>query len=209
MSDPRVSVVEAGYDAIADTYLDWTGRISGDPKLSYARSLLERLPEGARVLELGCGAGQPCTQALAAHLDVTGVDISARQIERARANVPTAHFVRDDFMRISLAPSSFDAVAAFYSLNHVPRERLGDLLRCVHGWLRDGGLFLASLDVSDTDSWTGDWLGTTMFFSGWSCETSRELLTAAGFELLVDELVTVVEPPPDGEVTFQWVLARR
>jgi hypothetical protein len=31
----------------------------------------------------------------------------------------------------------------------------------------------------------------------------------AGFELVLDEVVTFLEPEPDGEATFQWVLARR
>lgn len=40
-------------------------------------------------------------------------------------------------------------------------------------------------------------------------ETNRRLLDDAGFELLLDELVTTQEPEPDGEATWQWVLARR
>ena len=40
-------------------------------------------------------------------------------------------------------------------------------------------------------------------------ETNRLLLSDAGFELLLEEISTIVEPEPDGEATFQWVLARR
>jgi hypothetical protein len=48
-----------------------------------------------------------------------------------------------------------------------------------------------------------------MFFSSWEPATNRRLLQDAGFELLVDELVTIREPPPDGDALFEWVLARR
>ena len=161
------------------------------------------------MLELGCGAGVPDTQLLASRFAVTGVDVSGEQIRRARANVPTADFVQSDFTQLELAPASFEAVAAFYSFNHVPRDVLGDLLVRIHSWLVPGGLFLAALGTGDTESWSGDWLGTTMFFSSFPPETNRRLLVEAGFELILDEIVTMIEPEPDGESTWQWVLARR
>jgi len=204
--DPRIELVGRGYDAIADEYLEWAARVDGDPKLTYLDELSRRLPDGAPVLELGCGAGEPCTRLLAEQFRVTGVDVSEEQIRRARENVPLARFLRADFTELELEDASFDAVAAFYALNHVPRELLGDLFARVRRWLVRGGLFLASLGASDTAAWTGDWLGTTMFFSGWDPEQNRVLLRAAGFDLLVDDLVTVREP--EGDSTFQWVLAR-
>ena len=48
-----------------------------------------------------------------------------------------------------------------------------------------------------------------MFFSSYPPETNRRLLTDAGFELLREETASIVEPEPDGETTWQWVLARR
>jgi len=38
-------------------------------------------------------------------------------------------------------------------------------------------------------------------------ETNTQLVREAGFEILRDELVTFREP--DGDATFQWVLATR
>ena len=206
MTDPRTQLVGAGYDQIADSFVEWSGRIEGDQRDRWRRALAERLPDGARVLELGCGAGRD-TRLLAERFRVTAVDISGEQVDRARANVPDAEFVQSDFTRLELAAGSFEAVAAFYSFNHVPRDVLGDLFRRVHSWLVPGGLFLAALGTSDTESWTGDWLGTTMFFSSFPPETSRRLLVEAGFQLLLDEIVTTIEPEPDGEGQWHWVLA--
>jgi cyclopropane fatty-acyl-phospholipid synthase-like methyltransferase len=110
--------------------------------------------------------------------------------------------------RLELDPESYDAVVAIYVLNHVLRELLPGLLDRVAGSLVPGGLFLASFGAGDTPAWTGDWLGTTMF-SSWDAPTNRRLLHDAGFELLDDKLVTLREPPPDGDATFEWVLARR
>ncbi|HEX6404379.1 MAG TPA: SpoIIE family protein phosphatase [Pseudonocardiaceae bacterium] len=51
-----------------------------------ARPVEARLPSCPTVLDLGCGAGVPCTALLAEHGDVVGVDISTSQIELARKN---------------------------------------------------------------------------------------------------------------------------
>lgn len=211
MSDPRTELVGQGYDAIADRFAEWRDRIEDDPRRCYLDELSSRLAPGARVLELGCGAGTPDTKRLAESFRVTGVDISEEQLKRARANVPGASFLHADFTSLELEPASFDAVAAMYSFNHVPRELLGRLFARIHAWLVPGGLFLTSLGTGDTDHWTGDWLGTTMFFSSFEPETNRRLLAEAGFVLELDELPTMREPEPDGleEAIFHWVLARR
>ena len=209
MKDPRTELVGRGYDEIADQFSEWRDRIVDDPRRWWADQLSSRLPDGARVLELGCGAGVPDTERLAERFRVTGVDISGEQIRRAHANVRNAEFLEADFTSLAFPPGSFDAVAAFYSFNHVPRELLAGLLSRIHSWLVPGGLLLATLGIGDTRAWTGEWLGTTMFFSSYPPETNRRLLDEAGFERLLDELVTIVEPEPDGVVVFQWVLCRR
>jgi hypothetical protein len=68
------------------------------------------------------------------------------------------------------------------------------------------GLFLASLNSGDSPDWTGEWLGTEMFFSGHDAETNSRLLREAGFELLLDDVIEMKEP--QGPAAFQWILAR-
>lgn len=207
MNDPRTRVVERGYDAISDRFLEWRDRIIDDPRRAWREALTSRLSDGARILELGCGAGAPDAMVLAERFHVTGIDISEEQISRARMNVPNADFIQADFTALELEPGQFDAVAAFYSFNHVPRDLLAELFAKIRLWLVPGGLLLASFGTSDTESWTGDWLGTTMFFSSFPPETTRQLLSETGFELLLDELVPMREP--EGEVAFHWVLGQR
>jgi cyclopropane fatty-acyl-phospholipid synthase-like methyltransferase len=209
VTDARTQLVGAGYDEIADHFIEWSRRIEGDERDRWRQELVDRLSDGARILELGCGAGLADTRLLAERFRVTGVDISQAQIARARQNVPAADFLLADFAQLELPVASFDAVAAFYSFNHVPRELLPTLVARIHSWLVPGGLFLTAFGTGDTESWTGEWLGTRMFFSSFPPEKNRRLLEAAAFDVLRDELVTINEPEPDGEATFQWVLARR
>jgi len=201
-------LVERGYDAVAERYLDLVARTEGDPRLRFLDDLAGRLPDGAEVLDLGCGAGRPNTERLARRFRVTGVDVSARQLELARAAVPGATLVHADMIGLEFSPESFDAVVALYSIAHVPRERHAALLGAVAGWLRPGGLLLASLGCGDAPGAVQeDWLGAPMFFSFHPPEANRRLLAEAGFELLHDEVITMREGD-GGEAAFQWVLAR-
>jgi SAM-dependent methyltransferase len=207
MSDPRTQLVADCYDAIGDTFAEWRERIAGDPRREWEDELSRRVVEGARVLELGCGAGSPETRRLASRFRLTGVDISPRQVERARATVPGAEFLCADLTGLELPPGSFDAVVSFYVFNHVPRDLLAPLLGRIHGWLAGGGWLMTAFGVSDTAGWTGEWLGAETFFSSFEPETNSRLVREAGFEPVRDEVVTFEEP--EGPASFQWVLARR
>jgi SAM-dependent methyltransferase len=205
MSDP-ISLVQRSYDAIADEFAAWSADIDG-PKQRYLEDLVRRLPEGAPVLELGCGAGSTLAR-LAERFDVTGTDLSRAQLHRAEERVPGARLVHGDATSLDFPPGSFAAVCSFYVLGHVPRERHATLYRLVAEWLRPSGLFLLNMGVSDDPGTVEEWVGgEPMYFSSWPPETNRRLLAEAGFELLLDALEVTHEP--EGDATFQWVLARR
>jgi SAM-dependent methyltransferase len=204
--DPRTQIVSDGYDAIGDAFAEWRTRIAGDPRREWEEELVSRLTEGARVLELGCGSGSPETQRLAERFVLTGVDISPRQVERARVAVPAAEFFCADFTELELPEGSFDAVASFYVFNHVPRDLLAPLLERIHRWLGPDGWLLTAFGVSDTEGWTGEWLGAETFFSSFPAEINSRLVRDSGFAIERDEVITFEEP--EGPASFQWVLAR-
>jgi SAM-dependent methyltransferase len=76
MRNPRIALVADCYDRIADRFAEWRERIDADPRREWAAELHSRLPEGVRVLELGCGAGGLETHELARRFRLTGVDVS-------------------------------------------------------------------------------------------------------------------------------------
>ena len=207
MTDARAALVGAGYDAMGEAFAAWRDRIVGDPRHWWAEQLASRLVDGADVLELGCGSGVPVTRRLAERYRVTGVDISPKQVERARAAVPGAEFVVGDFTALEFTAASFDAVASFYVFNHVPRDLLAPTFARIRRWLRPGGYLLTALGVTDNPGWYGVFVGGASYFSSFPPEVNRLLLHDGGFDLLLDEIVTFTEP--EGEARFQWVLAQR
>jgi ubiquinone/menaquinone biosynthesis C-methylase UbiE len=204
--DERSRTVQAGYDALASSFGEWGARVEGDPWERFLEELAGRLPDGARVLDLGCGNGDK-TARLAGRFDVVGVDLSQEQLRLARAAVPEATFVQADFAELDYPDGSFDAVTAFYSIMHVPRDEHPALFEKIMRWLRPGGLFLASMSTVGGPDRTEEWLGVQMFFSGFDAETNSRLVREAGFEPLNDEVVWMLEP--EQETAFLWVLARK
>jgi SAM-dependent methyltransferase len=204
--DPK-EIVARGYDAIALRYAEWAGRVAS-PALEWLRDVDARLPDGADVLELGCGRGVPGTRQLARRHRVTGVDISAVQIELARHHVPEASFVHTDALELEVAPGSFDAVVALYFFGHVPVDEQRELIGRSSLWLRDGGLLLATFGAGEPgEEVDADWLGAPMYFASLGGASYLPLLRDLGFELLREEVV-VQQEPGHGDVAFHWVLAR-
>ncbi len=207
MTDPRKRAVQLGYDQIAEHYLAWGGQVDGDPRDRFLDEFARRLADGAKVLDLGCGAGIPSTKALAERFRVTGADFSQKQLRLARANIPSATLIHSDLADLDFPDESFHGITAFYSISHTPRDEHQALFHRVAGWLMPGGFFLASLGAGDLPDWTGEWLGVEMFFSSHDAATNRQLLANAGLSLVIDEVVPMTEP--EGEVCFLWVLAEK
>jgi cyclopropane fatty-acyl-phospholipid synthase-like methyltransferase len=206
--DRPEDLVARGYDAAADAFAAWQRQIKGSTRLERLGELLTLLPERPDVLELGSGAGVRSTRILSRRARLVGVDISAEQVRRARERVPAARFLHANLTELELEPASFDAVVAFYVLNHVPREKLGELLRRSAEWLRPGGYLLATFGATDNPAWRGEWVGgVETFFSGYEPEVTLRLVREAGLDLVRDDLETIEEP--EGPATFLWVLARR
>jgi SAM-dependent methyltransferase len=201
-------LVRRGYDAISLAYRsdDGTAAVSSAEDVSryagWVAELAGRLRSGARVVDLGCGAGIPATRELAGHgLRVLGVDFSAVQIRRAQQLVRAARFVQADMTAFGLQPGSVDAVVSFYALIHVPLADQQALFPRVRAWIRPGGYFLAIVGAS---RWTGTepYLGADMFWDHADTETYLSWLRAAQFTPLWDRYI------PEGDSGHSLILAQ-
>ncbi len=115
----------------------------------YHRLLLRQLPATpARVLDVGCGAGDLAAKLARVAGRVDALDVSGPMIELARAAVPgNVTCIHADVLTHPLPADAYDAIVSLTALHHLP---LADVLRRLAAALRPGGV-LAVVALPRTD----------------------------------------------------------
>ena len=200
-AERRAEQAEA-FDAIGERYEEAFPNKEGQENC--VRRLLDSLPQGAHVLDLGSGTGLPTAlQLVNAGARVTGFEISERMLELARENVPGAEFRQADIMDLDPVETSYDAIVAFFSLLCLPKDRIAQALGRVRASLAPGGLLCLSMVESDLDDEPIPFLGSAIRVSGYPRDELREVVTNAGL-VIEDERVVTFEPKdPDARPEVQ------
>lgn len=204
MSADPSDVVRRGYDVVGEAYHAWSH--ANPVRLGFVQRVLDRLPAGSRVVDLGCGTGDPTVRLLAERHRVVGIDLSLAQVRRARLAVPSASFVAADITSFALRPGSVDAIVSLYALVHIPADRHRPLLEALATWLRPGGLALVNAPLTIEDGAQEQWLGVPMYFGGIGEQATLRAVRDAG--LHVESAERVSEDEGDGKAAeFLWVTA--
>ena len=135
---------------------------------------LSLLRSGARVLELGCGAGRDAAYMEAQGFLVDPTDGVAEMAELAAARlerpVPVMRF--DELAVVE----SYDAIYSSYALLHVPRAALANVLRRVWSTLKPGGWHMATFKSGGVEG--RDDLGR--YFNYLSVAQAKDFYSKAG-----------------------------
>ena len=206
------------YDYIAEQWhSSFREQTYVDRVLGYVDKILDGLPAGAKVLDLGCGTGHPIAKYMVQRgYHVVGVDQSEKMLAIAKEVVPEAEFIHDDMVELQLA-DKFAAAIAWDSVFHVERKHHAAIYRKLANALELGGRLLLSVGGTDVDSsiedataadsrvegFTSEMFGHTFFYSGYAPGVALQLLTAEGFEIEVWE---VDDPSSRGHIA---VIARK
>ncbi len=120
MTQPSVPV-QQHFDRLAHEYEGWKEK-SAYYYRAVMRLLREFVPEGSRVLELGCGTGAILDSFKPSY--GLGIDLSPEMIAFAKKKRPHLHFETGDICNFTLA-HAFDFAVMVDLVEHVP-----DLLGC-------------------------------------------------------------------------------
>ena len=154
----------------------------------YLQKLIDLLPKGAEILDLGCGDGVPVAELLTKKgFLLTGVDISEVQVKRARKNCPRASFICQDMASLEKAAFKVDAVVSYYSIFHLPKKEHLSFLNKINSFLEPGGKILVTMGDSDFEGFH-DFYGVEMWSSHYGLDKNREMIKTAGFEILFEDL---------------------
>lgn len=111
------------YDLITEKWhANFRRREYVERTLGYVDKVLEGLPPGAKVLDLGCGTGNVIAKHIAERgFQVVGVDQSAELLKIAKTIVPEAELIHADMIEIEFS-EKFAATVAWDSVFHVERQ---------------------------------------------------------------------------------------
>lgn len=156
-----------------------------------ARSLFERvwlerfasrLPPGGRVLDVGCGSGEPIADWLIGNgFALTGMDFAAPMLDLCRARFPAARWVLADMRTLDLG-ETFDGILAWHSFFHLtPAEQEATLHR-FSAHLALGGVVMTTVGprAAEAVGRVGD---DAVYHASLSEQGYRRALSAAGLVL--------------------------
>ncbi|GAA1365715.1 class I SAM-dependent methyltransferase [Streptomyces beijiangensis] len=184
--------VVRSWDARADRYLqlfrhEWDAKPFDQAVLA---DFAERVGEGGRVYDAGCGPCGHVTAMLAERaLDVRGIDLSPRCIELARREKPGCRFEVMD--QQAIAPADLlDGLVSYYSLHDQPKKELPGTLAAWGAAIRPGGRLLIVAKEGAGDGVVDDPMGGDLqvYWAEFTEEELRSGAEAASFR--VDDLTT-------------------
>jgi ubiquinone/menaquinone biosynthesis C-methylase UbiE len=115
-----ISKVQRHYDEVAHIYDRRYDRSGGRAYYSHiSRHVMEGIPGGRMLLDLGCGTGLFLSRYRAAGGDGVGLDISRMMLNRARDKSPSSSLCMGDAEHLPFRDGSFDVVASLLAFSYL------------------------------------------------------------------------------------------
>ncbi|MBI3304927.1 methyltransferase domain-containing protein [Candidatus Parcubacteria bacterium] len=112
--------------------------------------VFSRLIPGRHVLDIGCGTGRDAVLFTNHKFDYVGIDGSRNMLRIARRRAPRGKFLLMNFYRLRFPAETFDGFWAGASLLHIPKKKLGSVLRSIRKIVRRGGVGFVSIKEKRT-----------------------------------------------------------
>jgi cyclopropane fatty-acyl-phospholipid synthase-like methyltransferase len=150
----------------------------------YLDALLARLTiQGRRVLDLGCGTGEPIARYLIDRgCEVTGVDAAPAMIALCASRFPAMTWIAADMRSLALR-QRFDAIIAWDSFFHLAHKAQRAMFPIFRDHIARRGLLLFTSGPEHGEA-IGALYGEPLYHASLSAEEYRSLLEANGFAVL-------------------------
>ncbi len=161
------------------------------------------------ICDMGCGPGQIARFLKDHGAHTLGIDLSPGLVAEARRRSPDIAFHTGNMLALEVPDHAWGGIAAFYSIIHLPEDRVGDALREFWRVLRPGGRLLLAFHVGDQVLHRDDWWEqrVALDFHSRPLERIEAALREIGF---VTEESLVRQPyPSEYPIRRAYLLARR
>lgn len=200
----------AWYNKNAEMYVQVT---AGRASAWQIQEFTDLLPEGAKVLDAGCGGGRD-TKLLSEkkNISAVGLDLSEGLLNECRKKFPELEFIHGNLLDLPFPDESFDGVWSSASLLHL--DTVDDVKKALSEFYRvlkpKGAVFVLVKEqtgkektavVEDTIP------GQRRFFQYFTKEELNNLLTETGFTVLVQKNYNDGETFKDGNSDVVWITA--
>lgn len=151
---------------------------------------LTLLPNGAVLLDLGCGGGQDTRYLKAVGHRVMGLDRTLPLLRFGRKRAPSVPLIFADMRALPLRTGCLDGIWAAGSLMHLPKAATMDVLVTLCRCLRTGGVLAATVTYGTRSRILERGWIPGRYFARWRKSEFARALRRAGWEILALRVVT-------------------
>ncbi|MFP4580328.1 MAG: class I SAM-dependent methyltransferase [Candidatus Sumerlaeia bacterium] len=164
----------------------------------------EEFPDGARALDVGCGAGMFAGLLADRGFDTLGIDLSETSIRKARQTFPKARFEIQRAEELRDAGNQYDLIVASHVLEHMKHD--GKFLETLRPLLGENGRLYVEVPWADREALAArpGWCRQMDHYREYSTRGFYQTLAASGYEVLAHEQSFSIDP----EEPFQFACVR-
>ncbi len=190
------------YDSIAKEYAEkFFGEHDKKPKdQEVFRRFVKKIGNKKPVWDFGCGPGYSTKYLTNLGLEISGLDLSDKMLEQARAIHHEIHFRRGNILELDFDANSIAGIVAFYAIVHFTEEQVGKAFREVFRVLKPGGIFLLTFHIGEKTIHVDEFLGkkTDIDFMFFTTDFILGCLKDRGFEK-----IEILERDPYPDVEYE------
>ena len=192
--------IAQAYDTIAQEYANaFTDEHAKKPKdQEILQRFANKIGDKKPVWDLGCGPGQTTKYLNDLGIAISGLDLSAKILDQAKALYPKIHFRQGNLLDLEFKNDSIAGIVAFYATVHFTEAHVGRAFCEIFRVLQPGGLFLSAYHLGKEPIHIDTFLGkkVDLPFVPLTTDFIFRCLTDQGFEKI--EAIER-EPYPDVE----------
>lgn len=158
-------------------------------ELEYLSKFEKLLGKNSDILHAGCGTGRPVMEYFQnKNHNLTGVDISGKQIEKAKIYFPKARFVEGNILDVLDGDKKYDAIVSLRTIEHIQRERHKELVDLFYDSIKPGGKLLLSHPLTAKDVVVPLVEDIQMYYSNFDYQTFVSILGSTKFKQIYQKI---------------------